>query len=62
VCAVVRPLDGSAPPDLDAIRAAVGGAGLAHQKWPEQLELVDELPRTPSGKVQKAVLRARLAG
>jgi acyl-coenzyme A synthetase/AMP-(fatty) acid ligase len=27
--------------------------------WPERLELVDELPRTASGKIQKYVLRAR---
>jgi cyclohexanecarboxylate-CoA ligase len=29
-------------------------------KWPERLELVDELPTTPSGKVQKFVLEQRL--
>jgi cyclohexanecarboxylate-CoA ligase len=27
--------------------------------WPERLELVDALPRTPSGKIQKFILRAR---
>ncbi len=27
--------------------------------WPERLELVAELPRTPSGKIQKFVLRER---
>ena len=35
-------------------------AGLARQKWPEELRVVDELPRTPSGKVQKFALRQRL--
>jgi 3-phosphoshikimate 1-carboxyvinyltransferase len=29
--------------------------------WPERLELVDELPRTPSGKIQKFVLRDQIA-
>ena len=29
----------------------------AKQYWPERLEVFDELPRTPSGKVQKFVLR-----
>jgi cyclohexanecarboxylate-CoA ligase len=29
--------------------------------WPERLEIVDDLPRTPSGKVQKYVLRERVA-
>lgn len=27
--------------------------------WPERLEIVDALPRTPSGKVQKFLLRER---
>ena len=36
-------------------------AGLARQKFPERVELVDDLPRTASGKVQKNVLRERIA-
>ena len=35
-------------------------AGLARQKWPEEVRSVEEFPRTPSGKVQKFVLRQRL--
>jgi acyl-CoA synthetase (AMP-forming)/AMP-acid ligase II len=35
-------------------------AGVARQKTPEQLEIVTDLPRTPSGKIRKADLRARL--
>jgi acyl-CoA synthetase len=35
----------------------LGEAGLARQKWPEAVYQVDEFPRTPSGKVQKFVLR-----
>ncbi len=31
--------------------------GIAKQKLPERLELIDELPRTASGKVQKFLLR-----
>jgi acyl-coenzyme A synthetase/AMP-(fatty) acid ligase len=27
--------------------------------WPERLQVVTELPRTPSGKIQKFVLRDR---
>jgi acyl-coenzyme A synthetase/AMP-(fatty) acid ligase len=30
---------------------------VAKTYWPERLEVVDELPRTPSGKIQKFVLR-----
>ncbi len=34
--------------------------GLARQKTPERVVVVDELPRTASGKVQKHLLRAQL--
>ncbi len=55
---LVRP--GQDPPSLDAVRRHLDEAGLARQKWPESIHVVDELPRTPSGKVQKFVLRERL--
>ena len=45
--------------DLDAIRRFLDTAGLARQKFPEHLVLVDDLPRVPSGKIKKDVLRAR---
>jgi cyclohexanecarboxylate-CoA ligase len=35
---------------------------VAKQYWPERLEIVTELPRTPSGTVQKFVLRERARG
>jgi acyl-CoA synthetase (AMP-forming)/AMP-acid ligase II len=59
-CAFFRMQAGNEAPDLDAVRAHLAAAGLARQKWPEELRTVDELPRTPSGKVQKFVLRDRL--
>ena len=37
-------------------------AGMARQFWPERLELMDEMPKTPSGKIQKFLLRQRLIG
>ena len=45
--------------DLAEIRRFLARAGLARQKCPEHLVIVDELPRVPSGKVSKDVLRAR---
>jgi acyl-CoA synthetase (AMP-forming)/AMP-acid ligase II len=45
--------------DLAEIRRFLEQARLARQKFPEHLVLVDELPRVPSGKVSKDVLRAR---
>ena len=47
------------PPTLDALRAH-GEATLARFKLPAAMHLVDELPRTALGKVQKFDLRARL--
>jgi non-ribosomal peptide synthetase component E (peptide arylation enzyme) len=36
-------------------------AGLARQKWPEELHTVDDFPRTASGKIQKFHLRRDIA-
>ncbi len=54
----VRP--GGAPPTIGAVRAHLASSGLARQKWPEALYHVADLPRTPSGKVQKFRLRQQL--
>ena len=56
-CAVVVPIVGHATPTLDGLTAWCEAAGLARQKWPEQLELVDDFPRNASGKVLKTPLR-----
>lgn len=45
--------------DLPEIRRFLDGEGLARQKFPEHVVLVDDLPRVPSGKVRKDVLRIR---
>ena len=57
VCAVVVARPGFTF-DVDQARAHFAAAGAARQKTPEVVSLVDELPRTPSGKVRKDVLRA----
>ncbi|OAA29642.1 acyl-CoA synthetase (AMP-forming)/AMP-acid ligase II [Frankia sp. EI5c] len=59
--AVLRLQPGAALPTLDEVRAHFERAGLARQKWPEELVEVVDFPRTPSGKVQKAVIRRELA-
>jgi acyl-CoA synthetase (AMP-forming)/AMP-acid ligase II len=38
-------------------RARLEEAGLASQKWPEEIHPVDDFPRAPSGKVQKYLVR-----
>ncbi|AVO45130.1 AMP-binding protein [Phreatobacter cathodiphilus] len=60
VCAYVVPKDGHAP-DLAELVRHLEAAGLAKQKFPEHLELVDDLPRTASGKVKKDMLRRMIA-
>jgi acyl-CoA synthetase (AMP-forming)/AMP-acid ligase II len=57
-CAFIIPRAGAAV-DLPKIRRFLEAAGLARQKFPEHLVLVDDLPRVPSGKVRKDVLRQR---
>ena len=37
--------------------AHMADARLAKNYWPERLEIVEEFPRTPSGKIQKFKLR-----
>ena len=46
-----------AMPTMDEVRAHFDRAGVARQKWPEELHQVDDYPRTASGKVQKYVVR-----
>lgn len=47
---------------LEQIVEHFAESGLAKQKTPERLILVDALPRTATGKVQKEVLRKQLRG
>jgi acyl-CoA synthetase (AMP-forming)/AMP-acid ligase II len=60
VCAFVIAQPGQSI-DVQRIATFLEGVGLARQKYPEHVELVDDLPRTASGKVQKNVLRERIA-
>jgi 3-phosphoshikimate 1-carboxyvinyltransferase len=43
--------------DFQAMIAYLDSQRVAKTYWPERLELVSALPRTPSGKIQKFVLR-----
>jgi non-ribosomal peptide synthetase component E (peptide arylation enzyme) len=62
VCAVVVAAQAGDPPNLDSLTAFLRTAGLMAQKLPEQLELVDALPRNPTGKVLKHELRDHFVG
>jgi acyl-CoA synthetase len=58
-CAVVVPRDGQTVTLADIVQY-LRDAGLATFKLPERLELRDELPRNPLGKILKRDLREEL--
>ncbi|HSP79873.1 MAG TPA: AMP-binding protein, partial [Myxococcaceae bacterium] len=58
VCAVVVPHE--EPPTLDELRAHLRQEGMSPSYWPDRLEVVSEMPKTPSGKIRKYLLRERL--
>jgi cyclohexanecarboxylate-CoA ligase len=60
-CAFVVPAGESALTFAE-MQAHLDAHRVAKTYWPERLELVAELPRTPSGKIQKFVLRDRARG
>jgi acyl-CoA synthetase (AMP-forming)/AMP-acid ligase II len=60
-CAVVACRDPADPLRLDEMTAYLTAQGLMRQKLPEQLEIVDQVPRNPTGKILKHELRKRFA-
>ncbi|WP_040831288.1 AMP-binding protein [Nocardia jiangxiensis] len=60
VAAVLRLHPMAVAPTLESLRAHFADAGLARQKWPEEVHVVADFPRTASGKVQKFLVRASL--
>jgi len=61
VCAFIITRDGASV-SLDDVLAHFKAEGIAKQKTPERVEIVDAFPRTLSGKVQKYVLRRAIEG
>lgn len=59
-CAMIRILPGAAAVTLDNVTAHLARIGLARQKWPEELRIVTDFPRTASGKIRKVDLRTAL--
>jgi 3-phosphoshikimate 1-carboxyvinyltransferase len=47
--------------DFDKMQQHLDEQRVAKPYWPERLEIVDALPYTPSGKIQKFVLRDQIA-
>jgi cyclohexanecarboxylate-CoA ligase len=62
VCAVVQLEPGAEPLTFDEMVEHLTALGLMVQKLPEQLEIVETIPRNPAGKVLKHVLRDEFKG
>ncbi len=62
VCAVVVPADPAQPVTFAAMVEWCKAEGLMTQKLPERLEIIEALPRNPTGKVLKFELRDRFGG
>lgn len=56
VCVCVALRAGAPPLDKAALTAFLDTSGLERRKFPEQLVVLDELPLTPAGKVDKRTL------
>lgn len=61
VCAVVVTAEGAGALTFDEMAGHCKAAGLMMQKIPEQLEIVDALPRNNTGKVMKFVLKEQFS-
>lgn len=46
---------------LDSLRNYLRTKGVQKRLWPERAEVIDEIPRTESGKIRKNILSAELA-
>jgi acyl-CoA synthetase (AMP-forming)/AMP-acid ligase II len=62
VCAIVQTAEGRDPVTFDEMVGHLKEQGLMTQKLPEQLEFIEVIPRNPSGKVLKHVLRDQYKG
>ena len=61
ICAFVVPATGAAPVTKEDVTAWLETNHVQKRLWPERLELIDEIPRTASGKVRKNLLQDELA-
>jgi 3-phosphoshikimate 1-carboxyvinyltransferase len=59
---VVRAPDSSGDFGLADVREWLDSHEMSKHYWPERVEVLDEMPRTPSGKIQKFILRDRAKG
>jgi non-ribosomal peptide synthetase component E (peptide arylation enzyme) len=60
-CAYVVMRGKSKAPSVSELGDFLQGVGLAKFKWPERVEVIDALPATKVGKLDKAPLREMIA-
>ena len=60
IAAYLRVKDRSATLTVMEVSQFIHAAGLARQKAPEYVELIDDFPRTASGKIRKDILRLQV--
>lgn len=60
-CAYVELKPGEEPLTIEEAQAFMEQEKVAKYKWPERIEIIKQLPRTPTGKVLKYVLREEIA-
>jgi cyclohexanecarboxylate-CoA ligase len=57
-CAIVT-ASGGTPPTLTELRDYLRDTGMSDWNWPQQLEVIEAMPRNAMGKIRKIDLRAR---
>ncbi|WP_349771062.1 AMP-binding enzyme [Bradyrhizobium barranii] len=61
ICAYIVVRNAQCAPSVSELARYLEGFGLAKFKWPERVEIVDALPVTRVGKLDKATLRSDIA-
>ncbi|SEB76630.1 cyclohexanecarboxylate-CoA ligase/acyl-CoA synthetase [Rhizobiales bacterium GAS188] len=60
-CCFLVPREAARRPSLGDVCAHLANQGIAKTRWPEHLEIIDEMPMTPTRKVKKGELAQRAA-
>ncbi len=60
ICAYLVPRPGVTI-TFENVVACMAAAGVAKPKWPERVEVLDALPKTPAGSIEKVLLRDWIA-
>ncbi len=59
-CVIVKP--GAGEFTFEEMQRFLADKGVAKQYWPERLEILEDFPKTPSGKIRKFELRDQVKG